>query len=406
MFNSLVSKSIAEKNLHYLEKFPQVLLSPKEVEFVQWLTEYQAKHSDIPTPDRIDKTEFGIYLTDHMVSSPITDLYAMSLASKREQFTLKRIRDIQLEIDQNPELIPTQEIIDLGFQLSGMYEDKTLFLSEFNRDDLYSDEPPKRVKFGFDIIDDRTGGLQAGEFGLIVARPETGKTWLTNFISHNVVTGYGYTEPCGKVLYISAEMTPERIVARMDAIAGGFNSKILRTKSNKSELKEARKKADEAWTKIKFMGGEFVIPKLGLITPQNVLDLINTHKPDLVVCDAMYRFVNSGSSGVKDWRSDAEIVRSIANISRITNTPILGTTQLTRNSGKGDIDLSEISFTDSYGQEASIVLSAYNMPSHPNSIIINTIKSRDGNKGGNVEIKISFNTSSYKELTFENLEEK
>lgn len=404
MFNSFATKAIVEKDVRYLEKFPQVLLSPKEIEFVNWVSDYQAKHNDIPTLDRIEKTEYSVYLTDHMINSPLSDLYEMSVTNKREQYTMKRIREIELEIDQNPNLIPTQEIIELGFLLSSLNGDKTVFLSDFNRDDLYSDEPPKRIKFGFDIIDERTGGLQAGEFGLIVARPETGKTWLTNFISHNVVTGYNYTEPCGKVLYISAEMTPERIIARMDAIAGGFNSKLLRTKSNKAELKEARKKADEAWSKVKFMGGEFIIPKLGLISPQNVLDLINTHKPDLVICDAMYRFVNN-ASGTKDWRSDAEIVRSIANYARITNTPILGTTQLTRNSGKGDIDLSEISFTDSYGQEASIVLSAYNMPSHPNSIIINTIKSRDGNKGGNVEIKISFNTSSYKEHTFENLEE-
>lgn len=406
MLNSLVSKSLESKDLTWLEKFPQILLQPKEIEMINWLTEYQDKHGDIPTKDRFDKSEFSGYLTDYMVSSPLSDLYDLSVNAKKEQFAQKHIRDIQIEIDENPDIVPTQKIIDLGFLLSSLSGDTTVYLSDYDRDSLYDgDNPPKRVKFGFDIIDDNTGGLQAGEFGIIVARPETGKTWLTNFISWNVVTGYNYQEKCGKVLYVSAEMTPEKIISRMDGIAGGFNTKLLRTKLDKDALKEAKRKAIEAWNKVKFMGGEFIIPKIGLISPQNVLDLINTHKPDLVVCDAMYRFVNPRASA-DNWRSDAEIVRQIANISRITNTPILGTTQFKRDSDKGAYDLNDISFTDAYGQEASIVLSAYTMPSHSSSIILQTLKARDGSKFGNVEIKISFNNSSYTEKKFENFEDK
>lgn len=403
MLNSLISASIDKGDLTYIEKFPQLVLTKSEVDFFKWLTDYKAIHGSVPTRERIQESEYDIYLTNHMVTSPLLDLYQLSLNAKREQYSLKRIREITLQIDESKGIVPTQEIIDLGFQLSSLSEDSTIFLSEFNRDDLYSEDEPKAIKFGFDTIDENTGGLQAGEFGLIVARPETGKTLLTNFISWNVATDYGTYKNCKKVLYISAEMTPDRIIARMDAIAGKFNSRIIRTKKDKKLLKEAKVKADKAWELVRLAGGDVIIPKLGVISPQMVLDLINTHKPDFVVCDAMYRFVIPGMG--KDWRGDAEIVRSIANIARITNTPILGTTQLSRASEKGNYDLGDISFTDASGQEASIVLAAWNMPSHPNSIIIKTLKARDGVKHGEVEIKVSFNTMSYEELMFVNMED-
>lgn len=403
MLNSLISASIDKGDLTYIEKFPQLVLTKSEVDFFKWLTDYKAIHGSVPTRERIQESEYDIYLTNHMVTSPLLDLYQLSLNAKREQYSLKRIREITLQIDESKGIVPTQEIIDLGFQLSSLSEDSTIFLSEFNRDDLYSEDEPKAIKFGFNTIDENTGGLQAGEFGLIVARPETGKTLLTNFISWNVATDYGTYKNCKKVLYISAEMTPDRIIARMDAIAGKFNSRIIRTKKDKKLLKEAKVKADKAWELVRLADGDVIIPKLGVISPQMVLDLINTHKPDFVVCDAMYRFVIPGMG--KDWRGDAEIVRSIANIARITNTPILGTTQLSRASEKGNYDLGDISFTDASGQEASIVLAAWNMPSHPNSIIIKTLKARDGVKHGEVEIKVSFNTMSYEELMFVNMED-
>lgn len=403
MLNSLVSASIDKGDLTYIEKFPHLILTPTEVEFFKWLTEYKSIHGTVPTRERLEESEYDVYLTNHMVTSPLLDLFQLSLNAKREQYSLKRIREITLQIDENKGIVPTQEIIDLGFQLSSLSEDSTIFLSEFNRDDLYSEDEPKAIKFGFDTIDENTGGLQAGEFGLIVARPETGKTLLTNFISWNVATDYGTYKNCKKVLYISAEMTPDRIIARMDAIAGKFNSRIIRSKKDKKLLKEAKVKATKAWELVRLAGGDVIIPNIKqVISPQMVLDLINTHKPDFVVCDAMYRFSIPGMG--KDWRADAEIVRQIANIARITNTPILGTTQLSRASEKGNYDLGDISFTDASGQEASIVLAAWNMPSHPNSIIIKTLKARDGVKHGQVEIKVSFNTMTYEELMFVDME--
>lgn len=392
MLTSLITKSIKENDITWIEKLPRQFLTESENRFVDWLMNYQHEYKTLPTIDRVDETEYSIYLDNHMTTSPLGDLYKMTVEMKRENYALKNFHEIQLEIDKGS--IPTQRIIDLGFQLS-QASDNAIFLSDFNRDDLYSEESPKGVKFGFPLIDEHTGGLLAGEFGVIAARPETGKTWLTNFITWNVVTDYGHYENCKTVLYLSAEMTPDKIATRMDAIAGGFNTKILRNKLNKQALKEAKQSATKAWQKVKQSGGNVIIPKIGLIYPQTVLDMINTYKPDFVIVDAMYRMVTTGSN--KDWRSDAEIVRQVANISRITNTPILGTTQLIRNSNPGTYRLDDLSFTDSYSQEASLVLGAYNMPSMRNSIIIDTLKARDGTKLGSIEIKIDFDKASYTE---------
>lgn len=407
MFNSLFSASIDRKDSIYLDKFPRFILTDKERELLDWLSEYHHNYGELPNRERIDETDWSIYLTDHMVKSPLSDLYEMSLSAKRESYALKKFKDLQLDIDSGK--MPTKSIIDLGFQLSALTESDTIFLSDFDRDELYSENEPEGIKFGFETIDEQTGGLLNGEFAVLSGRPESGKTLLSNFIAWNVITDYNNEkkkstyEHCKKVLYISAEMTPHKIITRMDAIAGGFNTKILRQKKDKNALKEAKDSASTAWRYVNSKGGELIIPKLGIISPENVLDEINKHNPDFVVCDAMYRFKNLNSNS-NDWRSDAEIVRSIANIARVTNKPILGTSQITRQGVKGQYDLNDLAFSDAYSQEPDIVLGIYNMPSHPNAIIISPMKVRDGNKNGLTEIKVNFGNSTYTEKEYEDLE--
>lgn len=403
MINSLVSASLKHNDSSYLEKFPRILLTQDEIDLFEWIIEYKSKFHTLPTAERLEETEHGDYITEHMIKSPLADIYQQALVLKRKQYALKEFRNIQLEIDDNPEAIETSKIIDLGFRLSALSENETIYLSDYDRDSIYSDDEPEGVKFGFPSIDNATGGLLNGEFGIITGRPESGKTLLTNFIAWNIITDYGFYEHCKTVLYISAEMTPQKIIMRMDSIAGQFNSKIIRQKKNKEHLKEAKEKAQKAWAKVKTNGGNLIIPKLGIITPENVLDEINKHQPDFVICDAMYRFVNHGKSS-QDWRNDVEIVRSVANICRMTNTPILGTTQIVRTAQKGAYDLNDLSYSDAYAQEPDLVYGIYRLPSKPNSIIAHPMKLRDANKVGDTEIKVSFNNSTYTEFDFDDIE--
>jgi len=152
MLNSLISASIDKGDLTYIEKFPQLVLTPTEIDLFKWLTDYKAIHGSVPTRERLEESEYDVYLTNHMVTSPLLDLFQLSLNAKREQYSLKRIREITLQIDENKGIVPTQEIIDLGFQLSSLSEDSTIFLSDFNRDDLYSDKFPRFNSFNFSFF--------------------------------------------------------------------------------------------------------------------------------------------------------------------------------------------------------------------------------------------------------------
>lgn len=392
MIDSLISASIKTNDASFLQKFPDMLLTAQDIAAKEWILKYYNKHGVMPTIDRFKSTPHSIYYTEHLTNSPLTDLFSLALENKREGYLFSKWREIESDIEVGS--IPTQKIIELGNTLGTFSESTAIKLSNLDRDAIYSNDNKQGILFGFPKIDGDYGGIMPGDCALFTGRPKQFKTLSTNFVAYNVASNYEkvFTDPNAqgkKVLYLSGEMTPTDIVIRMDAIAGKFNSKHLRTDSSKKE--EYKQRATRAWSIIHEHGGELIIPNLGVIRTETVLDEINKHQPDLVICDAVYRF----ESKQEGWRGDAQIIVDICNIARITRTPIIATNQLTRTATPGEISLSDIAYSDSYAREPALILAMYSFEDRPNVSTIKVLASRHSSSVYGDEIEYDFSNSTY-----------
>lgn len=402
MINTLISASIASQDISFLEKFPSSLLGERDLACKKWVIDYFRQHNVTPTKERFTEDEYGDYWTDYLITSPLTDLFDLALNFAKNKFAQSKLREFEIAMEKGT--FTANEVIALGNQLSMFSKSEVIILNDYDRDELYS--PTKTgLRFGLGIIDESTGGLQPGELAVIAARPETGKTLLTNHIAWNVITNYGNdlnpdlgaNEDSGKtVLYLSGEMVKSQIIARMDGIAGQFNPKILRTKSDLDKLARAKLRAIDGWKKVR---GKFITPEKIVQTPERMLELCNQYEPDLVIFDAPYA-MSKYNKGAKDWRADAQVVMDLADITKSNGLRTLITTQMHRASTIGNYDLGDLAFSDAYGQYADIALALWNVPAKPSSIVTSIIKSRNGSKLGAVQYTPDFNTMTLREESY------
>ena len=94
-----------------------------------------------------------------------------------------------------------------------------------------SGNPITGVATGFDDLDRRTAGFQAGDLVIIAARPSMGKTALmVNIAEHAVMAGGGeQAEASGAVLIFSMEQPADQLVMRMLSSLGRIDQTRMRT---------------------------------------------------------------------------------------------------------------------------------------------------------------------------------
>lgn len=395
MFNSLLTASIVVNNIEFVSKFPRMYLLESDIKALDWLVDYYTRFGTMPTKDRFKETEHAIYWNESLITSPLEDLYEMALLFKQKQYVERGYADIESDFEKG--IVPAYKIMQMGNVLQSATSTGVISLADANRDSIYSVSGSGYIKTYFNIIDEEIGNIQPGEFVLFVARPETWKTLLTNFMA---VRNAADSESPKKVIYISAEMTPTRIIMRMDAIAGKFNPKYLRIRNDQHILDNFKSKAKKAWSIIDKNGGSVFIPEVSYIYAQTIKDLVDRHKPDLVIVDAIYKVMPDSGSKTTDWRQDKEVISAIAQIARITKTPVIGTTQLKRDSQNTNYDLSDIAFSDSYAQEADTVIAISKVPTRPNNVILSLLKCRDGSKNAQLELNIDWNNMDLVEQTY------
>ena len=93
-----------------------------------------------------------------------------------------------------------------------------------------SGNPITGVASGFDDLDRRTAGFQAGDLVIIAARPSMGKTALmVNIAEHAVMDKAGEPAETGAVLIFSMEQPADQLVMRMLSSLGRIDQTRMRT---------------------------------------------------------------------------------------------------------------------------------------------------------------------------------
>lgn len=389
MIDSLISASILNNDISYVERVPMFLLNETEKNMVKWLKEYKKKHGRTPTPERFEKTPFGIYFTKSLTSSPLSDLFEGALKTKQAELFLKTFSEMEEIIDDGDDL-PLNRLNDLARQLANVMTKPSASILDYNRDELYEGDDNDALMVGMDIIDDIYGGIHPGEFVVIAARVGVGKSMVLCLLAV-LLARKGH-----RVGLFSREMSQRELVSRIDSILGQFNPMELRKKTNKPLLKAKKKEVEEELAKISLSGGNIIIPREGAYTPSAIRGFIRDEKPDIVLVDGIYLMRPDENINGADWQKLKAISNELKNVAMEESARIIGTTQLKRTGKDDGYDLEDLAYSDSIGQDADLVIAG----SRPKGMSINQslwtiIKNRHGSGYGSNEIKIDYNTMSF-----------
>ena len=174
---------------------------------------------------------------------------------------------------------------------------------------------------GFRDLDRKLAGLQAANLVIVAARPSMGKSALASNIATNVAMDGG------TVAMFSLEMSREEIVQRLLCSVGRVDSMKLRTGQLGPQL----------WQKVvhaasRMYKAPIFIDDSGQLTVTDIRAkcrrLKRQHGLDLVIID--YLQLMSGSNRENRQQEIAEISRSLKNLARELDIPIVAVSQLNR----------------------------------------------------------------------------
>ena len=179
------------------------------------------------------------------------------------------------------------------------------------------------VATGFDDLDKRTAGLQAGDLIVIAGRPSMGKTTLALNIAENAAIGHQLS-----IGVFSMEMPKEQVTLRMISSVGRVDQSHLRS----GRLTDDDWKRIDSAVSIMSNAPIFIDDAPGL-TPTEVRARSRRLKREqdlaLIVVDYLQLMQVSGS---KENRATeiSEISRSLKSLARELNVPVVALSQLNR----------------------------------------------------------------------------
>ena len=179
------------------------------------------------------------------------------------------------------------------------------------------------VATGFDDLDKRTAGLQAGDLVVIAGRPSMGKTTLALNIAENAAIGHAVATGI-----FSMEMPKEQVTLRMIGSIGRVDQTHLRS----------GRLTEEDWTRINssvsmMSSAPIFVDDAPGLTPTEVRArsrrLKREHDLGLVIVDYLQLMQVSGSTENRATEI-SEISRSLKGLARELNVPVVALSQLNR----------------------------------------------------------------------------
>lgn len=237
---------------------------------------------------------------------------------------------------------------------------------------------------GFVELDKMTAGFQRNDLIIVGARPSMGKTAFALNIAQNVATKTGEN-----VAIFSLEMGAEQLVMRMLCAEGNIDSQRLRTGTL----------TDEDWGKLTMAMGSLsnagiYIDDTPGVRVQDIRSkcrrLKQEHGLGMVIIDYLQLILGSGKSSDNRQQEVSEISRSLKQLARELEIPVIALSQLSRGveqrQDKRPI-MSDIRESGSIEQDADIIAflyrdDYYNKDSENQNIIeIIIAKQRNGPTG-------------------------
>jgi replicative DNA helicase len=248
------------------------------------------------------------------------------------------------------------------------------------------------VPTGFQTLDDITGGMQPGWFGVVAARLGQGKTWTA------VRMAWAAAIAQRKVHYFSLEQSRLQIAMRVHAFGSRqFSSEVFNPMDlNRGKGFDIRKyKQFLQDMRAQRGNGQFKINDTarGIVTPSTIAAVIETEQPDIVFIDYLTLLGTSSD----DWRGTAKLSSEIQSTAQRFDIPIMALSQVNRlGISKEPPGAEHLSQADAIGQDADLVLTMTQLSKNVQKMKL--AKFRHGQGGDTWFAKFSPGTGEYEEI--------
>lgn len=370
------------------------------VDEAEWLFKYISRNGKAPskTALRNQFPDFTVYKVDD------TSHWCEEVRKTHKQQSLIDIMDVAMNLvdagdeDQAIHMIQ-QGITAVNATSVGVRNDFDVF-EQWNEVYQIVSDRVDRVRLngyagipsGFRTLDDITGGMQPGWFGVIAARLGEGKTWT------GVRMGYHAAIAGHKVTYFSLEQPRIQIAMRVHAFGSRQYAKEV---FNPMDLNRGKGFDLRAYKKFlqdmrdKRGSGQFKINDTarGRVSIDTLNAVIEMEQPDLVIID----YLTLLSTDSDDWRGTAKLSGAIQSSSHRYNVPIWALSQVNRlGIGKDAPGAEHLSQADAIGQDADVVMTQKQMSR--NVMKHRLAKFRHGQGGDTWFSKFSPGTGEYDEV--------
>ena len=384
------------------------------------MTTVSSKLNDLGLLDKIGGYDYLMQLQDLAVTSASAKNYINLIQDKRYLRDLivtcneivEKTRDGSQEVD---ELLDFAEKSVLGIshqrRVSDFKSARTVVEAVFQ--DIKSKNQHKTnvvgVPTGYSALDNITNGLQKGDLIILAARPSVGKTAFALNLALNI--GLRTNDA---VALFSLEMPAEQLVSRMLAAKSHVNGQRIKTgnvdDNEMNQLSEAVLDLKES---------NIYIEDSSMVKTAEIFSKCRKLKSErglsLVVIDYIQLITGNRRNNDNRQQEVSEISRSLKNLARELECPVLALSQLSRGVEKREDKhpmMSDLRESGSIEQDADIIMFLYREDYYNQNkdeplpkrqlVDVNLAKHRNGPTGS---IQLAFETDINAFFTVSNIEE-
>ncbi|HEY4537624.1 MAG TPA: replicative DNA helicase [Erysipelothrix sp.] len=214
------------------------------------------------------------------------------------------------------------------------------------------------LKTGYSSLNNVTNGLQRGDLVILAARPSMGKTAFALNLALNVARFNDDGEAA--VVVFSLEMPARHLISRMVSAQSSIKSDFLRSgRLDDDQMNELHVAANALSQLNMYIDDSSTITMPEIFSKCRKLKAEN--RLDMVVID--YIQLITGRGGTESRQQEvSEISRSLKQLAREMDVPVIGLSQLSRSVEKRDVkipQLSDLRESGSIEQDADIVMFLY-----------------------------------------------
>ena len=239
------------------------------------------------------------------------------------------------------------------------------------------------IPTSFSSINSNGVGWMPGELVAMFARPTTGKTWLC---VHSAATAVkrGF-----RTLLISTEMTKTAINMRLDVVLAnmmGYNFSHRDLRHGNPIDEEQYAKFLQESNKQSLLVCDHISGQMG-ISLSAIAGLVRKHNPEFVVIDGVY-LISTSDTKKAAWEQSHALFYGLKNLATSTNTPILVSTQATREASNMFTPprADQVAFGDALIRAADVAMAMCALEDDSDKRLVQFQKYRDGELAKDVTV--------------------